>query len=328
MGRFRTEVKVPRSHKPIRYDDNLLFIGSCFATNIGEYFEANCLNVLVNPFGVLYNPFSIGNSLERLLEGRLFTENDVLKKEGVYHSFYHHSQFNANDKQFFLETINTSFKESEVFIKKANTIVITFGTAWVYEHQETKLIVSNCHKYPSASFKRYRLSFDEIIERYHKLIEQIKCVNPKVEILLTISPVRHWKDGAHGNQLSKATLLLAVDKLVERFDYVNYFSAYELLLDDLRDYRFFADDMLHPSAAAIEYIRKVFIESQFDDKGKRVIEKIAQLNRAAEHRPFNIESDNHQVFVNKHIAKTDQLQQQYPTLDLSAIKMKFVNQQI
>jgi hypothetical protein len=328
MDSFRTEVKVPYNKTPIKFDDKLLFIGSCFATNIGSYFSANCLNALVNPFGVLYNPFSIANSLERLLDGQPFTDNDVVEKDKVYHSFYHHSQFNTNHKQDFLEAVNSSFETSAAFLETADTIIITFGTAWVYEHKESGIIVSNCHKYPAADFRRYRLSVEDIIGRYQKLIDRIKAINPKVRFQLTVSPVRHWKDGAHGNQLSKSTLLLAIDKLVNEFDFVEYFPAYELLLDELRDYRFFAGDMLHPSELAIAFIREKFTNSQFDEVGKKLLEKLLKLNKAAEHRPFNLESEAHQQFVRKHISKVDQLQQQYTTIDLSAIRLKFEKQML
>ncbi|MCU4157912.1 GSCFA domain-containing protein [Carboxylicivirga sp. A043] len=328
MDSFRTEVKVPISDKLIKYDDKLLFIGSCFATNIGDYFKANCLNAMVNPFGVLYNPFSIANSLERLLGGQSFTSVDVLEKDKVFHSFYHHSQFNANDEQAFLNSVNSSFTKSAAFLNTVDTFIITFGTAWVYEHNESGMIVSNCHKYPAADFRRFRLSVDDIVHRYQKLIKQIKALNPKVRFQLTVSPVRHWKDGAHGNQLSKSTLLLAIDKLVEEFDCVDYFPAYELLLDELRDYRFFADDMLHPSKKAVEFIRAKFITSQFDEMGKKVLQKLEKLNQAAKHRPFNLESDAHQAFVKNNLAKLVQMQQQYPTLDLSVIRLMFEKQLI
>lgn len=328
MDSFRTEVKVPLGSDPIQLDDKLLFIGSCFATNIGQYFMSNCLNVTVNPFGVLYNPFSIANSFERLLDEQEFSEDDVLEKDKVFHSFYHHSQFNANNKDAFLKSVNALFVQSAALLKQVETIIITFGTSWVYEHKVSGMIVSNCHKYPAVDFNRYRLSESEIVDRYKVIFGRIKAINPKVRFKLTVSPVRHWKDGAHGNQLSKSTLLLAIDKLVSDFDFVDYFPAYELLLDELRDYRFFADDMLHPSEQAIAFIRSKFIDSQFEEKGKKLLEQLTKLNKAADHRPFNIESDSHQTFVKKHIAKVKQFQQQHPTLDLSPICLKFEKQLI
>ncbi|MCG8578867.1 MAG: GSCFA domain-containing protein [Bacteroidales bacterium] len=326
MDSFRTEVNVPSSAHPLQFDDKLLFIGSCFATNIGAYFQSHCFNATVNPFGVLYNPFSIANSFERLLDEQVFTEDDVLEKDKVYHSFFHHSQFNANDKDDFLQVVNTSFNKIAGLLKNVDTIIITFGTSWVYEHKQSGMIVSNCHKYPAADFNRFRLSVNDIVERYQTVLGRIKDINPKVQFILTVSPVRHWKDGAHGNQLSKSTLLLAIDKLVDEFDFVDYFPAYELLLDELRDYRFFADDMLHPSEQAIAFIRSSFINSRFDEKGKELLEKLSKLNKAADHRPFNIASESHQTFVKKHIAKVEQFQKQYPALNLSEILLKFTKQ--
>ncbi|MBK3519449.1 GSCFA domain-containing protein [Carboxylicivirga marina] len=326
MDKFRTEVFIDDSKQPLKYDSNLMFIGSCFASNIGQYFTDNCLNTLVNPFGVLYNPFSIANSIERLLEERSFTEDEILYANGMYHTFFHHSQFSRIDKHAFLEAANTSFHQSVEYIKKADVVLFTFGTSWVYEHLGTQTVVSNCHKYPASDFNRYMLSVDEIVERYEQLLASIRKVNNSVRFIFTVSPVRHWKDGAHGNQLSKSTLLLAIDKLTNTIEGARYFPAYELLLDDLRDYRFFADDMLHPSAKAIEYIREKFISSQYADEDIAVLKRLAKLVQASNHRPFNVATDEHQSFVRNHINKVNALQKKCTTLNLKTLLLNFEKQ--
>lgn len=326
MDQFRTEIQVEEAKQKIHYHSRLLFMGSCFASNIGSFFSEHSLNCMVNPFGVLYNPFSIANSLDRIIEQMPFSDDDVLCSNNLYHTFYHHSQFNGLDKDEFLEQINSSLKKCTDFLKKTDVMIITFGTAWVYQHNERGIIVSNCHKYPSKDFARYRLNIDEIVERYHVLLHNIATINPNIRFIFTVSPVRHWKDGAHGNQLSKSTLLLAVNQLIKNNDRCHYFPAYELLLDDLRDYRFFSDDMLHPSDKAIEYIRQKFISSQFDTEAKNVIEQLIKLRRASLHRPFNPETEAHQSFIQKHINKVDNFQKQFPKLDLSPLKRFFTNQ--
>lgn len=326
MESFRTEVTINKAKQLIQYDSNLLFMGSCFATNIGNYFSENCFNSRVNPFGVLYNPLSIANSLNRLIEGPIFTENEVQYQHGSYHTFYHHSSFNHADKTTFLSQVNESFEDGRAFLKKTNYLFITFGTAWVYKHNVSKKVVSNCHKYPASTFNRTLLSSSEIVEQYMRLIHSIKSVNPSINIIFTVSPVRHWKDGAHGNQISKATLLLAIEQLNQSFDNISYFPAYELLLDDLRDYRFYKDDMLHPSDVAIQYIRNKFNSAFFNEKAKAFEQTIKVLKKASEHRPFNIASEAHQKFVLKHIDKLNHGQKQYPLVSLSNLKRKFEDQ--
>ena len=323
MENFRTEVNVERAKQSISYNSNLLFAGSCFATNIGNYFSDICFNCRVNPFGVLYNPLSIANSLLRLINDERFSEEEVYHLNGTFHSFYHHSSFNTTDKSTFLKQINQSFEDGVNFIRKTDFLFITFGTAWVYQHKANNEVVSNCHKYPTSTFTRRLLSCTEIVERYQQLIECVKAINPELRIIFTVSPVRHLKDGAHGNQISKATLLLAVEQLNQHFDNTVYFPAYELLLDDLRDYRFYNDDLLHPSAMAIRYIRNKFTSAFFNQQASAFEKTMETLKRAAEHRPFNSTSEMHQKFVLKNTAKTNDCQKQYPDVDLSPLKRRF-----
>ena len=327
MKTFRTEIKIEPAPKPIDYDAHLFFMGSCFASNIGDFFATHSLNTLVNPFGVLYNPFSIANSLERLLNNQTFAKADLLVQNGYYHTFYHHSQFNAETEHEFLSVANAAVEKGVKFLKQTNVLVFTFGTAWVYQHKELEVIVSNCHKYPAASFHRFRLSVNEIVDRYRKLLMDIQAINPSVQFIFTVSPVRHWKDGAHGNQLSKSTLLLAIDELVKDFSSsAHYFPSYEILLDELRDYRFFSDDMLHPSDQAVGFIREKFIASQYTTEGRAFINKVDKLFKAASHRPFNPNAEAHLRFVKKHIEKVEALQKEYGNVNLSTLKERFAVQ--
>jgi len=328
MDHFRTEVSIEQAEHRIKYDSNLLFMGSCFATNLGHYFSETCYNSRVNPFGVLYNPLSIANSLNRLITEHGFGEDDVQYHNGSYHSFYHHSVFNKADKKAFLLHANQAFEDGVSFLKSANFLFITFGTAWVYQHKESQEVVSNCHKYPASTFNRSMLSTAEIVECYTQLIQSLKETNPDLKIIFTVSPVRHWKDGAHGNQISKATLLLAIEQINNLFSHTSYFPAYEVLLDDLRDYRFYKDDMLHPSDLAITYIRKKFTDAYFDEQAHTFSKTVEALKKASNHRPFSISSDAHQTFINKHINKVNNCQKQYPKVDLLPLRRRFENQQV
>ncbi|WP_430812772.1 MULTISPECIES: GSCFA domain-containing protein [unclassified Carboxylicivirga] len=323
MNSFRTEVTIGPAERPLRYDDAILFMGSCFASNMGGYFSDLSLNVMLNPFGVLYNPSSIANGFERLLNPEPYRDRDVFQRDGLYHTFFHHSSFNSDDKSEFIKGINHSLQQSSDFLRKAKAIVITFGTAWVYRHNELDMVVANCHKYSSGTFTRQLLSVNDVLSCYRPLLTRLRQLNPALQLIFTLSPVRHWKDGAHGNQLSKASLLLAIDQLVKEYDQACYFPAYELLLDELRDYRFYADDMLHPSKQAIAFIRSKFVEAHFDGDSTAIFDRLAKLRQASQHRPFNRASAAHQSFVRNHIQKVDTAQKQFPGLDLTVLRKAF-----
>ena len=254
-----TRILLPKARFSFSYEDRVVMMGSCFAENIGRKLEENKFSVDINPFGTLYNPASVAEGLRMLLRPERFTSGDLFRHEGVYHSFTHHSRFSAPSEEECLDHINSRLSQSSDFLRKATRLVITLGTAFVYRLKSDGRIVSNCHKLPEKMFDRQRLSTQEIVEDWKPLLLALWEQNPALKILFTVSPIRHWKDGAHENQLSKATLLLATDALQK--DYpgrIAYFPAYEILMDELRDYRFYADDMLHPSPLAIDYIFATF----------------------------------------------------------------------
>ncbi|MCU4174615.1 GSCFA domain-containing protein [Carboxylicivirga sp. N1Y90] len=318
MDNFRTEIEPTPSDSKLSYDAHMFFMGSCFATNIGAYFQQTQFNALVNPFGVLYNPFSIANALDRMMdEDGQYKKSDLSFNNGLWQSFDHHGQFNEVDADACLNGINESLLIGHDFLKKANILFITFGTAWVYQLAESEKIVSNCHKFPASHFNRFLSKVDDIVGLYERLVLRLKEFNPSIKIVLTISPVRHWKDGAHGNQLSKSILHLAADSLVNRFDNITYFPAYELLLDDLRDYRFYADDLLHPSKLAIEYIKNKYIEAWLDDDAKQFIKRISKLNKALAHRPFNKSTEAYSQFIKKTATQLKSLQKEYSNISLN-----------
>ena len=251
-------------------------MGSCFSENIGQKMIDLKYRVDMNPFGILYNPESIANSLKFLLDQQPFTEYDLFQDQGLWNSFYHHSRFSDVDKDVVLNNINRRLTESHEFLKKADLLVITFGTAWAYELVNTGQVVSNCHKVAASFFNRVRLTRHEISVAYRHLLEELWSFNPNLKVIFTISPIRHWKDGAVENQVSKSTLILAVDHLKNDFADrgLSYFPSYELMMDELRDYRFYAEDMIHPSETATDYIWDRFTSIFLNEKSGLLAKEI------------------------------------------------------
>ena len=321
MQNFRTVVNVKYSdfRDKITYETPTMLIGSCFTENIGSIMNQQRLPVDINPFGILYNPISVKNSLEMLINKKRFSQRDIAFFNEQWFSFSHHSRFSNPDPITCIDKINNQIKQSSDFLKQAKFLIITFGTARVYELKSSGKVVSNCHKIPAEQFKHYLLETDEIVEQYKMLIKKILSFNPNLKFIFTVSPIRHWKDGAFENQLSKATLLLAIHKLQKEFFSLirlNYFRSYEIVLDDLRDYRFFEEDMLHPNQTAIKYIWEKFSDTLMDAETKRIAAEIEKIDRAKNHRPFNINSESHQLFLKKTANKIVEIHKKYPFLDL------------
>ncbi len=318
MDSFRTEVEVGKFSKKIEYDSKVMFLGSCFATNVGEKFKSVRLDTMVNPYGVIYNPISVANTLQAIIDRRIFSDEELKFKGEYWHSFYHHSSFSDRNKESCLQKINDSNQKAHNYLKSCDYIFITFGTAWVYQWKENEQIVSNCHKYPAKEFNRFVLNIDEIVSVYKKLLTELLVLNPGIQIVFTVSPVRHWKDGAHGNQISKSTLLLAIESIVDQFESSSYFPAYELLLDDLRDYRFYDVDMIHPNSVAIDYIWRKLESCIFSGKTLEYIKEMYKLVKAIGHRPYDSTSESYQSFLNNQIEKIRYLKDKYPKVDFSS----------
>jgi len=297
-------------------------MGSCFAENIGGELKKLKFNIDLNPFGVLFNPVSIGRSIERLIEARKFDEDELFFYNENWHSFMHHSRFSGTDKKICLQQINERLEFSAEFIRNAHTLVLTFGTAWVFYHEITNQPVSNCHKMPSSNFNRRLLEINSIVSGYENLFNSLKKLNKNLNILLTISPVRHLKDGAEENQLSKAILLVAAHKLCQK-GLSSYFPAYEIVLDDLRDYRFYDTDMVHPSNQAIEYIFEKFSNAWLSEESVKLNVQIAEIIKAVEHRPINPGSKSFRSFSTQFLKKITTLKARHPYLDFSNEKKYF-----
>lgn len=295
-----------------------MMLGSCFTENIGAMLAERKLPVLVNPVGVIYNPVSTALALQRVTTAKPYTEDDLNQYNGLWYSFHHHTSFSHIEKKQCLSRINDSLQASSKFWQSSNYLMITLGTARVYHYKKTGLPVANCHKLPAREFDHSLLTVEEITTLWRDLINKIVLTKPDLKIVFTVSPVRHWKDGAVGNQISKSTLLLAVSQLVSDFsERVFYFPSYEIVMDDLRDYRFYADDMLHPSPQAISYIWESFKDSLIDSKAHKLMGEIEKLRLAINHRPFNSETKEYQDFIKSTISKIEQIQSQHPQIDFS-----------
>lgn len=311
---FRTVVEINPYPEKITYESNIMTLGSCFSEHIGKKLQNAFFQTDVNPFGVLFNPVSIRNSINLLLENKNFTENDIFQHGSLWKSFHHSSLFSANTPEECLLKMNLRARKGMENLAKADFLLITLGTAWVFEHIETKEIVSNCHKLPASRFVRRRLSVQEIVGECIALLHKLKILYPNLKIIFTVSPIRHWKDGAHENNLSKSTLLLAVESIQKLFQNVTYFPAYEILLDELRDYRFFATDMLHPSELAIDYIWQRFSETYFSQKTNQLRKRLEQLSDQMAHRPIHPESIEHSYFIYNLQQQKSQLKTEFPFL--------------
>ena len=294
---FRTRIVFPESDISINHSSSVMLFGSCFSEHIGLNLVRHKFKVDVNPFGILYNPFSISCAIRRLLSAESFSEADLVFNNELYHSLMHHGHFSATDKEACLHNISSRFDQAVPFIRQTDLFLITFGSAYVYQWRESGEIAGNCHKFPADRFRRLRLSVEEIVEEWGEVITLLTTINPGTRLLFTVSPVRHWKDGAHENQISKSILHLAIDALQNRFsERVSYFPAYEVMMDELRDYRFYNEDMLHPSSLAVDYIWNLFSESYFSDETRRVNDEWAQIRRALDHRPLHPETEAYRLF--------------------------------
>lgn len=311
---FQTRIDIPHSTAEISHQHRIMALGSCFSENIGKKMANAAFLVDINPFGVLYNPISVSKSIELLTQQKRFTIDDIFQNRGLWQSFAHSSLFSAATAEDCILKINSRMESSCHFLKSTDFLLITFGTAWVFEDVESRSVVSNCHKLPANAFVRRRLSIAEIVTDYTSLINKLQKQFPDLHIVFTISPIRHWKDGAHENSISKSTLLLAVEELQKKFQRVLYFPAYEIQLDELRDYRFYAADMLHPSDVAVDYIWQRFSETYFSAETNQLKKLLEQLATDKAHRPLHPESAEYSLFLQNIEKRKQKIRLEYPFL--------------
>ncbi len=323
MEHFRTEVEAPEFPFFIDHESRVVMLGSCFAENVGGRLQQNKIETLINPFGILFNPFSIMNALERMLNNRPYSNEDLMQVGEQWVSLDHHGSFNHTNADTCVEGINASLTNGAEALKKADTLFITLGSAWVYEHTASGRTVANCHKIPNKEFRKRLLSFQEVHLILRHIPDFLRSKGIKANVVFTVSPVRHWKDGAVENQRSKAHLVAGAHAVVDEFDACHYFPAYEMLIDDLRDYRFYGADMLHPSPQAIDYVWQKFETSFFSDETRIMGNELKAIMQAVQHRPMDPESNSFQRFLKKQIDIITALEKKYPSLDLSKEREHF-----
>ena len=311
---LQTEIKIQPLEQTIVYGDGLLFLGSCFADEVGGICRGLGFDALVNPFGVLYNPSSIAQSVERLNSGKPFCHEEVIEVgEGQYCTFSHNTAFWNNSEVALLEQVNQSLVEAHTHFLDSKWVVISLGTSWVFRDKETQRVVSNCHKLPASQFERKFLSMEESTQFLSEMVRR----HPEKQFIFTVSPLRHLKDGLHENQLSKAALLLAVNEVCKVFGNAYYFPAYEILMDELRDYRFYKEDMVHPTEQAVRYIWERFIDFAINPSEKPAVKAANELRQMFHHRSQFPESEAYKKFELQKEKKASQLSQDFPRVRIN-----------
>ena len=314
--KLSTPVPVHPQDLKIDHHSKVFLMGSCFVENIGEKLDYYKFQNLRNPFGILYHPLALENFLLRTVKAYEYTETDVFYYNERWHSFEAHSVLSDPSREKLVANLNAQSQQSLEFLKKATHIIITLGTSWVYRNRESKETVANCHKLPQSNFTKEITSVEEIERSLLSLISTLRRINPEVQMIFTISPVRHLKDGVVENQQSKAHLITALHKVLNDSEYKNaYFPAYEIMMDELRDYRFYAEDMLHPNATAIQFIWNKFTTVWCSENALNIITEIEQIQKGLSHRPFNESSDSHREFLRKLNVKIQNLNSQFPHID-------------
>lgn len=312
--KLQTLLNVPSCPYPIAYSNKLLTVGSCFSENMGNKLLHAKLDTLVNPLGTLFHPLAIENLFVQALTPRPFTNEDFICDNGVWHCWQSHSVYSHPDKKIVEQKIEEQISLTRKQVSEASHVFITFGTAWVYNYIATKTTVANCHKVPQQAFNKFLLSNEQIHQSIQNTFGAIKILNPKINLIFSISPVRHLKDGFTENQLSKAHLISALHGFLQANKNENlfYFPAYELMIDELRDYRFYDIDLVHPNTLAIELIWERFKNCFFQDKTLAILQKVESIQKDLQHRPFHEFSEPHRAFKAKIDKKIKDLQDECP----------------
>jgi hypothetical protein len=322
---LRTTFNIKPSAHRITYDDRVMFIGSCFASSIGTQLERGKMAVMINPAGTVYNPFSVCNTLDSITSGKEYTREELYYHDGMWLSFCHYTDFSSEDPDETLHKINSRLKEASSFLRSCRFLFITFGTARIYRWKKTGLVVSNCHKIPSGQFESELLSVGEIVDLWTEQLDRLNSLYPDLRVIFTISPVRHLKDGAHGNQISKSVLFLAVEELLHHSVNPEYFPAYELVMDDLRDYRFYDEDMTHPSDSAINYIWEAFSGCFLDTDALKIWNDALKITKARNHRFLTGSSSKKKIFAEKMLNNISEIESMVPSINFSDEKNYFLN---
>ena len=330
--KFKLTLASKRSENSIGYRDSLFLIGSCFSENMGAKLNTHLFKVFENPHGILFNPISVAQSLSDCIHNKQYTEADLFQLNEVWNSWQHHSRFSGISSKEALDKINNSIAKAHTFLKTADHIVITLGSAWVYQLNSQSphaagLVVANNHKAPATWFDKALMKPDALVLLLNKMVKDLLQFNPHLQIIFTISPVRHLREGLVENNRSKAVLIQAVHEIVDSTENVAYFPSYEYVIDDLRDYRFYAEDLVHPNYAASNYVWEKWIETYMNEETQGIMKQVAELQLAVQHKPFFAGSSQHKEFLQNCIVKSERLLSLYPYLPLND-QVQFFKQEI
>jgi lysophospholipase L1-like esterase len=299
------------AHHQIDYTSKLFLLGSCFSENIGNKLSYYKFQSVQNPLGILFHPKAIEHLILNSINAKEYTEEDIFELNERWHCFDTHSQLSNNGKEELLQNLNEAIKTTKEQLTNSTHIIITLGTAWVYRYISSDKIVANCHKVPQKQFLKELLSVDEVTESLESMTALIRLINPKASIIFTVSPVRHVKDGFVQNQQSKSHLIAGIHNVIEHRKNIHYFPSYEIMMDELRDYRFYKEDMIHPNQTAIHYIWEKFVYSWFNESSLSTMKRVEEIQKGITHKPFNPNSEAHQKFLDKLKFKQEQLQKEF-----------------
>ncbi|MDR1666559.1 MAG: GSCFA domain-containing protein [Bacteroidales bacterium] len=316
MDAFRTIVKDPVSPEKTDYPSPVMMTGSCFAENIGQYMQRLKFNIVLNPFGIVYHPLPLARQLDRMIAAEPYRPEELCFHNGLWFTFDHHGRFAHPEQTTCLNGINAELALGHKQLTAARRLFVTFGTAGAYRLKENGKIVANCHRYPSDAFERFRSTPDEIHEQWITTVNRLRQVNPDIQIVFSVSPIRHLHHGAHQNQLDKATLLLATERLNRALPLTAYFPAYEIMMDDLRDYRFYDEDMTHPNSSAVKYIWQYFCNACLSEHTISTMKKVEDIVKASAHRPIHRNAAT-RSFAAAYLHKIKEMRQQFPFMDFS-----------
>lgn len=315
--KLQTRVDVPKSKHPIRYEQKILSLGSCFSDNVANHLQMGGLNVLANPFGTLYNPLSMHTAIQRLQDWEhWFTEADLFEYNGLFQSELHHGSFSHEDAKYALSQMNEELRKGRGQLNHCSWLLLTFGSSRAYWSKRTERIVANCHKRPASDFERIDLSLEEMFQPWKALLAELLEKNPTLRVLVTVSPIRHLGDGLVANTQSKAKLLLFCHMLEEQFEAVSYFPSYEIMMDELRDYRYYADDLKHPSSLAVAIICQRFVEAYLLPEDQQLLEEVTAYKRMQGHLVLHAETSSAIAHIHKMEAMRSDLLERYPFLKL------------
>ena len=324
MQSFRTAIPKQDFSFSIDHQDQILSMGSCFAQNMGLRLKNLKFPIIANPFGILYHPVVIAQNLDRLSHKMAYQNTDLIENQQRWHSFDHHSSYSSDSPEQTLKNINGDLQKAATTLQETKVLLLTFGTAYAWRHLASNKLVANCHKLPAAHFEKILVPREAIIEKLQSTLLRLKDQSPDLQCLLTVSPVRHLRDGLLNNQISKAILRLSAHYLTKELDFVHYFPSYEIMMDDLRDYRFYERDLLHPSPMALDYIWEHFQESMMTTATQASCQQIAKIKKALAHRPFNPKTDAHQTFLTKTLAEIEKIEQKYPSVSFEQERCEIV----